>query len=132
MNTHTTVGAPARVRGRWLWAGGAVLAVGAVGVVLAITSSSGGQKADSAVASKAPALVTSAAQDARRVPPILSLTPAELAGGVLGTSYALSRTPTGPTTASVLRSMSPETRRYTKAVMALTFAQLAAGAAGSP
>ena len=65
-------------------------------------------------------------------PPILSLTPAELAGGALGTSYALSPTPTSPTTASVLRSMSPETRRYTRAVMALTFAQLAAGAAGSP
>ena len=132
MNTHTTVGAPTRVRGRWLWAGGAVLAVGMVGVVLALTSSSGGHKTDSAVAPKAPALVASAAQDASRVPSILSLTPAELAGGALGTSYALSPTPTGPTAASVLRSMSPKTRRYTKAVMALTFAQLAAGAAGSP
>ena len=103
-----------------------------VGVALALTSSSGGHTTDSAVAPKAPALVASAAQDARRVPSILSLTPAELAGGALGTSYALSPAPTGPTAASVLRSMSPETRRYTKAVMALTFAQLAAGAAGSP
>ena len=132
MSIYTTDGTPARVRGRWLWAGGAVLAVGTVGVALALTSSSGGHTTDSAVAPKAPALVASAAQDARRVPSILSLTPAELAGGALGTSYALSPAPTGPTAASVLRSMSPETRRYTKAVMALTFAQLAAGAAGSP
>ena len=66
------------------------------------------------------------------MPSILSLTPAELANGALGTSYALMRTSNGPTTASVLASMSPQTRRYTKAVMSLTFAQLAAGAAGSP
>ena len=37
-----------------------------------------------------------------------------------------------PTRESVLRAMSPEGRRYTKAVIALTPAQLAAGAAGSP
>jgi hypothetical protein len=34
--------------------------------------------------------------------------------------------------ASILASMSPQTRAYTKAIMSLTFAQLAAGAAGSP
>jgi hypothetical protein len=32
----------------------------------------------------------------------------------------------------VLASMSPETRTYTKAIMSLTFAQLAAGAGGQP
>lgn len=133
MNIHTTVGAPARVRSsKWLWVGAVVTAVAAVGVALAVTSGSREQKAGSAAASKAPALVTSAARDARRVRPLMSLTPAQLAGGALGTSYVLSPTRTGPTTASILHSMSPETRRYTRAVMALTFAQLAAGAAGSP
>ena len=56
---------------------------------------------------------------ASMVPPdeIMSMTPAQLDAGA---------------SASVLASMSPATRRYTKAVMNLTFAQLAAGAAGSP
>ena len=35
-------------------------------------------------------------------------------------------------TASVLASMSPQTRQYTQAIMNMTFAQLAAGAAGQP
>ena len=101
MNIHATVGAPARVRSsKWLWVGAVVTAVAAVGVVLAVTSGSREQKAGSAAASKAPALVTSAARDARRVRPLMSLTPAQLAGGALGTSYVLSPTRTGPTTAS--------------------------------
>jgi hypothetical protein len=75
---------------------------------------------------------TSAAQDARKVASIMSLTPAGLAGGALGTSYALPTAQTGPTTASILASMSPQTRQYTQAIMNLTFAQLAAGAAGQP
>jgi hypothetical protein len=80
----------------------------------------------------APASTSSAALDAQRVPSIMSLTPARLAAGALGTGYALPTVHRGPTVASVLASMSPQTRRYTKAVMALTFAQLAAGAAGHP
>ena len=75
---------------------------------------------------------TSAAQDARKVASIMSLTPAGLAGGALGTGYALPTAQTGPSTASILASMSPQTRQYTKAIMNLTFAQLAAGAAGHP
>lgn len=75
---------------------------------------------------------TSAAQDARKVASIMSLTPAGLAGGALGTGYALPTAQTGPSTASILASMSPQTREYTKAIMNLTFAQLAAGAAGHP
>jgi hypothetical protein len=75
---------------------------------------------------------SSAALDAQRVPSIMSLTPARLAAGALGTGYALPTVHRGPTVASVLASMSPQTRRYTKAVMALTFAQLADGAAGHP
>ena len=38
----------------------------------------------------------------------------------------------GPTMQAVLASMSPQTRKYTQAIMNLTFAQLAAGAAGQP
>ena len=79
-----------------------------------------------------PDSATSAAQDAQRVPSIMSLTPAGLAGGALGTGYALPTAQNGPTTASILASMSPQTRQYTKAIMNLTFAQLAAGAAGQP
>jgi hypothetical protein len=60
----------------------------------------------------------------------MSLTPAELAGGALGTGYALPIAQSGPTTASILASMSPQTREYTKRIMNLTFAQLAAGAGG--
>jgi hypothetical protein len=69
-------------------------------------------------------------RDARKVPSIMSLTPAELAGGALGTGYALPIAQSGPTTASILASMSPQTREYTKRIMNLTFAQLAAGAGG--
>ena len=62
----------------------------------------------------------------------MSMTPAQLAGSGLGTGYPLPSAQSGPTADSVLASMSPETRRYTQTIMSLTFAQLAAGAAGSP
>jgi len=62
---------------------------------------------------------------------IMSITPAALAAGALG-GYALPSLRHGPTLQSVLASMSPSTRRYTQAVMNLTFGQLKAGAAGSP
>jgi hypothetical protein len=75
---------------------------------------------------------SSATIDARRVPSLMSLSPARLAGGAFGIGYALPTAREGPTLASVLASMSPETRRYTKAITSLTFAQLAAGAAGQP
>jgi hypothetical protein len=79
-----------------------------------------------------PDSATSAAQDAHKVPSIKSLNPAGLADGVLGAGYALPTRQSGPTTASILASMSPQTRAYTKRIMNLTFAQLAAGAAGQP
>jgi len=79
-----------------------------------------------------PNAATSAAEDARKVSSIMSLTPARLAGGALGTGYALPTTQSGPTTASILASMSPQTRQYTKRIINLTFTQLAAGAAGQP
>jgi len=62
---------------------------------------------------------------------IMSLTPASLVPGVFG-GYALPSAQHGPTTESVLASMSPATRRYTKMIMSLTFGQLKAGAAGAP
>jgi hypothetical protein len=73
-----------------------------------------------------------AARQAPKVPSLFELTPARLAAGALGTGYQLPVKQSGPTLASVLASMSPQTRRWTKAVTGLTFAQLAAGAAGSP
>ena len=70
--------------------------------------------------------------DTARTPSIMSLTPAGLAANALGTGYALPSAEKGPSVESVLASMSPQTRQYTKAIMSLTFAQLGAGAAGSP
>ena len=64
--------------------------------------------------------------------PVMSMTPAQLAGVGLGTGYQLPNAQRSPTAAAVLASMSPEARRYTEAVMNLTFEQLAAGAAGQP
>jgi Tfp pilus assembly protein PilW len=61
-----------------------------------------------------------------------SVTPWQLSGASLGTGYQLPSAQSSPTVASVLMSMSPETRRYTEQVMNLTFEQLAAGAAGHP
>ena len=132
MNTDTAIAAPARVRGKWVAVGAVVLAAGAIGAALVVTSHGGSRNAAAGKTPNAPVVTASAAQDALRVPSIMSLTPKELATGALGTSYALSSAPTGPTLTAVLGSMSPETRRYTKAIMSLTFAQLAAGAAGSP
>ena len=64
--------------------------------------------------------------------PLMSMTPAQLAGVGLGTGYQLPTAQSSPTSADVLGSMSPETRRYTESIMNLTFEQLAAGAAGKP
>ena len=63
-----------------------------------------------------------AAVRASGVPSIMSMTPAQLAAKTSGR----------PALESVLSSMSPKTRRFTEAIMSLTFAQLAMGAAGSP
>ena len=123
MAVHTTSVPLPRQRRRWYYIGAAALAAGATAAVLALTVGTG---------TKNSGPVSSASQDGRAVPSIMSLTPAQLAGGALGTGYALPTASSGPTVASVLASMSPATRRYTKAIMSLTFAQLAAGAAGSP
>jgi hypothetical protein len=77
-------------------------------------------------------LSTMAQQTASHADPLMSMTPAQLAGVGLGTGYQLPNAQSSPTSAAVLASMSPQTRRYTEAVMNLTFEQLAAGAAGQP
>lgn len=77
-------------------------------------------------------LSTMAQQTRRHVDPLMSMTPAQLAGVGLGTGYQLPSAQTSPTAADILASMSPETRRYTESIMNLTFEQLAAGAAGQP
>ena len=71
-------------------------------------------------------------RDTTPTPSIMSLTRAGLAANALGTGYALPSAQKGPSVESVLASMSPQTREYTKRIMNLTFAQLGAGAAGSP
>jgi hypothetical protein len=110
----------------------AALAAAVTWLVLALAFGEGSTKTISSPQASEVSTISSAAQDARRIPSIMALTPARLAAGALGTGYALPDARSGPATASVLASMSPETRRYTKAIMALTFAQLAAGAAGQP
>ena len=77
-------------------------------------------------------LSTMAPQTGRNADPLRSMTPAQLAGVGLGTGYQLPNAQSSPTSAAVLASMSPETRRYTESIMNLTFQQLAAGAAGHP
>jgi len=70
--------------------------------------------------------------DSTRTPSVMSVTPAGLAANALGTGYALPSAQEGPSVESVLASMTPQTREYTKRIMNLTFTQLAAGAAGQP
>ena len=77
-------------------------------------------------------LSTAGTQQFAAMATIMALTPARFAAGALDYGYALPQVQHGPTVAQVLASLSPSTRRYTKAVMSLSFAQLKAGAAGSP
>jgi hypothetical protein len=65
----------------------------------------------------------------------MALTPARLAAAANKTAARVpkrNRADKAPTLAAVLASMTPETRRYMQKVISLTFAQLAAGATGSP
>ena len=77
-------------------------------------------------------LSTMAVPSGHHADPVMSTTPAELAGVGSGTGYQLPNARSSPTAAAILASMSPETRRYTESIMNLTFEQLAAGAAGHP
>ena len=127
MSVHPTITVPQTPQRRWLVAAIAVVVLaGVIAAMLALTLGGSSQQARSATPS------ASAVLDAGKVPSIFSLTPMGLASGVLGLGYALPTAEHGPSVASVLASMDPQTRRYTKAIMALTFKQLAAGAAGHP
>jgi len=135
MNFSTTIPATVQIGwGRLFGLIGVVATLAAVitWMLVVLALDNGTSAATSSVQTDAVAPVSSAQQDARRVPSIMSLTPARLAAGALGTGYALPSARSGPTMESVLSSLSSKTRRYTEAVMALTFGQLAAGAAGSP
>jgi hypothetical protein len=109
----------------------ATLSAGLTAAVFVFAVGTGSEQSAPSIPAKAPAVAAPAAQT-HAVDPIMSLTPARLAAGALGTGYALPTVPRGPTVESVLASMSPQTRAYTKAIMSLTFAQLAAGAGGHP
>jgi hypothetical protein len=131
MTIQTTITVPARQRHRSVAVWAIALAGLTIAAVVAVFLATGGRSGSGSTG-----VASSPAQPARfnsaAMASIMALTPARFAAGALGTGYALSSRQNGPTTASVLASMSPQTRRYTKAVMSLTFAQLAAGAAGSP
>jgi hypothetical protein len=128
MSVQPNIAVPQTSQRRWLVAGIAALVLTGVIAAVLLLAFRGSDQSSPSVTPSGP----SAAQDATRVRSILSMTPAELAGGALGTGYALPATQQGPSVASVLASMDPQTRRYTQAITALTFNQLAAGAAGQP
>lgn len=129
MSVHPTITVQQPTQRRWLVAGVvAVVIAAAVAAALAFSFRGGSSQSVPNVTPSSP----SATQDAQKVPSILSMTPAQIAGGALGTGYALPVAQHGPSVASVLASMDPQTRRYTQAIIALTFNQLAAGAAGRP
>ena len=126
MTVYPTIAAQHRTRQWWLLGGLAVVLVAlALASVGAFTLRGGGSEKLSSVS---PGVVHGSG-----MAPIMALTPARLAAGALGTGYQLPKAQRGtPTIASVLASMDPKTRQYTEKIMALTFTQLAAGAAGHP
>ena len=129
MSVYPTIAEKPGSRHAWLVAAVAVaVALIAVAVASVIAFRSGSSTA--VAVRNVP--TDSAVADARRDQPLMSLTPAALAEGALGSGYQLPQAQHGPTLAAVLAAMDPQTRRYTKAIMRLTFAQLAAGAAGHP
>ena len=130
MTVSTSIPATVEIRRSRLL--GLVVAVAAIAAVVtwALVALAFNSGSTSVTASSAkPAFIPASAP---KGPSIMSLTPSDLAANALGTGYQLPTAQHGPTLASVLASMSPATRRYTKAIMNLSFAQLAAGAAGHP
>jgi preprotein translocase subunit SecG len=132
MTVQSTIAVPAQQRHRSLAVWVIALAGLAIATVVAVFLATGGHKGTSASTGATSRSAPAARINSPAMASIMALTPARFAAGALGTGYALPTSPSGPTLASVLASMSPQTRRYTKALMSLTFAQLAAGAAGSP
>ena len=130
MTVQTTIAVPAQQRRGWLVVSTVLLAAAIVAVVTVVFAT-GGRKASGSTGGAATS-TRQARYGSAAMASIMALTPARFAAGALGTGYALPSRQSGLTVASVLASMSPQTRRYTKAVMSQTFSQLAAGAAGSP
>jgi hypothetical protein len=115
----------------------AALATGLTATVFVFAVGTGSEQAAPSVPATPRAVTAPATPQAAHGVDVMALTPARLAAGALGLGYALPTVPLpsvqqGPTTASILASMSPQTRAYPKAIMSLTFAQLAAGAGGQP
>ena len=109
-----------------------MLSAGLTAAVFVFAVGTGSEQSAPSISAKPSTAAAPVAQGRHAVDPVMSLTPARLAAGALGTGYALPTVPRGPTVEQVLASMSPQTRAYTKAIMSLTFAQLAAGAGGHP
>ena len=131
MTVHTTVAPRVGERRRWFVIGTAALVAVVIGAVLALTVGSRSATSGS-TASADSRSVSSASQGGSTMATVMALTPARFAAGALDYGYALPQVQHSATVAQVLASLSPSTRRYTKAVMSLSFAQLKAGAAGSP
>jgi hypothetical protein len=132
MSAYPSIPATVQIkRGRLigLVAAAAVLAAGITWALVAVAFAS---KTSTSVSRPQAQIASLPAAEAHTVPSITAVTPARLAAGALGLGYALPTEPTGPTIEAVLASLSPQTREYTKRIMSLTFAQLAAGSAGSP
>jgi hypothetical protein len=125
MTVYPTIAAQHRTRQWWLLGGLAV-------VLVALALASAGALTFRGSGSEKLSSVSPGVVHGSGMAPIMALTPARLAAGALGTGYQLPKAQQGPTIASVLASMDPKTRQYTEKIMALTFTQLAAGAAGHP
>lgn len=126
MTVHTTISIPATRRRGWLVLAGVAAAATIIAGVVTLVVTGGDTRADVSVAAP------HGRYDSAAMATIMALTPTRLAAGALDFGYALPSVRRGPTVADVIASMSPATRRHTEAVMSQTFAQLAAGAAGSP
>jgi hypothetical protein len=129
MTVHTTITAPTRRRRGWLVLAGVASAtiVATVAVLFAA-----GKDTRASVSGTPAVRVHHGRYNSAAMATIMSLSPTRFAAGALGLGYALPSARRGPSVAAVIASMSPATRRQTEAVMSQTFAQLAAGAAGSP
>jgi hypothetical protein len=132
MTVHTSIAVPARQRHTRFAVLAAALVAAAIVTAVAVALATGSSHKSAGSGRLSPASTPQAHYNSAAMDSIMALTPARFAAGALGSGYALSVKQTGPTLASILASMSPQTRRYTEAVMALTFTQLKAGAAGSP
>jgi hypothetical protein len=139
MSTYLSIPATVEIkRGRLvgLVVGIAALTAAVTWVLAAYAFDGGGSSTTAATAPAVQGYMSYLGQrtgaDTPRTPSIMSLTAADLAANALGTGYGVPAARKGSSVESVLGSMSPQTREFTKRIMNLTFAQLAAGAAGQP